>query len=199
MAGKKIIMRTGEALVEADDAWSAAEPEVVIGELDGPVGYAIANLIGDQVKGHTRVWAILNSDVQVRPAVPDPVDVRSRDVGQGLDVPRHVGAQHAELRRPAGADAVSFGGGADGNEDQVRCGDGLTDIGGKVEIAAAGGGYHLIESWFVNRQGGGVPRVNALDIKVRHIHLDVRTFRGDERHGRSADIASSEATDGFDR
>ena len=68
MAGKKIIMRTGEALVEADEVWSAAEPEVVIGELDGPVGYAIANLIGDQVKGHTRVWAILNSDVQVRPA-----------------------------------------------------------------------------------------------------------------------------------
>ena len=40
---------------------------MVIGELDGPVGYAIANLIGDQVKGHTRVFAILNSDVQVRP------------------------------------------------------------------------------------------------------------------------------------
>ena len=56
MAGRKIVMRTGEALAEADEAWSAAEPEVVIGELDGPVGYAIANLIGDQVKGHTRVW-----------------------------------------------------------------------------------------------------------------------------------------------
>ena len=68
MARKRIVMRTGEALVEADEAWSAAEPEVVIGELDGPVGHAIANLIGDQVKGHTRVWAILNSDVQVRPA-----------------------------------------------------------------------------------------------------------------------------------
>jgi formaldehyde-activating enzyme len=64
----RIILRTGEALVEADQAWSAAEPEVVIGELDGPVGYAIANLLGDQVKGHTRVFAILNSDVQVRPA-----------------------------------------------------------------------------------------------------------------------------------
>jgi 5,6,7,8-tetrahydromethanopterin hydro-lyase len=64
----RIGMRTGEALVEADEAWSAAEPEVVIGELDGPVGYAIANLLGDQVKGHSRVWAILNSDVQVRPA-----------------------------------------------------------------------------------------------------------------------------------
>ena len=39
----------------------------MIGELDGPVGYAIANLIGDQSKGHSRVFAILNCDVQVRP------------------------------------------------------------------------------------------------------------------------------------
>jgi formaldehyde-activating enzyme len=65
---ERIVLRTGEALVEADPAWSAAEPEVVIGELDGPVGFAIAGLIGGQVKGHTRVFAILNSDVQVRPA-----------------------------------------------------------------------------------------------------------------------------------
>ncbi len=63
----RIILRTGEALVEAEPAWSAAEPEVVIGELDGPVGVAIANLLGDQVKGHSRVFAILNCDVQVRP------------------------------------------------------------------------------------------------------------------------------------
>lgn len=65
---RRIVLRTGEALVEAEPSWSAAEPEVVIGELDGPVGHAIANLIGDQVKGHSRVFAILNSDVQVRPA-----------------------------------------------------------------------------------------------------------------------------------
>lgn len=63
----RIVLRTGEALVEAEPAWSAAEPEVVIGELDGPVGYAIANLLGDQVKGHSRVFAIMNCDVQVRP------------------------------------------------------------------------------------------------------------------------------------
>ena len=67
-AGGRIGLRSGEALVEAEQAWSAAEPEVLIGELDGPVGYAIANLMGGQVKGHTRVFAILNSDVQVRPA-----------------------------------------------------------------------------------------------------------------------------------
>ena len=63
----RIVLRTGEALVEAEPAWSAAEPEVVIGELDGPVGYAIADLLGDQTKGHSRVFAILNCDVQVRP------------------------------------------------------------------------------------------------------------------------------------
>ena len=57
---ERIVLRTGEALVEAEPSWSAAEPEIVIGELDGPVGYAIANLLGDQTKGHSRVFAILN-------------------------------------------------------------------------------------------------------------------------------------------
>jgi 5,6,7,8-tetrahydromethanopterin hydro-lyase len=66
MAGK-IGMRTGEALVEGDKDYLCVEPEVVIGELDGPVGQALATLLGDQVKGHTRVFAILNSDIQVRP------------------------------------------------------------------------------------------------------------------------------------
>src|ERR1700736_4421871 len=65
---ERIVMRTGEALVEGDEDYLCAEPEIVIGELDGPVGHALAQLIGDQVKGHTRVFAILNSDVQVRPA-----------------------------------------------------------------------------------------------------------------------------------
>lgn len=63
----RIVLRAGEALVEAGPAWSAAEPEVVLGELDGPVGHAIANLLGDQTQGHSRVFALLDCDVQVRP------------------------------------------------------------------------------------------------------------------------------------
>jgi 5,6,7,8-tetrahydromethanopterin hydro-lyase len=62
-----IILKSGEALVEADAPWSAAEPEVVIGQLNGPVGYAIAQMIGNQVQGHSKVFAILNCDVQIRP------------------------------------------------------------------------------------------------------------------------------------
>jgi len=65
---ERIILRTGEALVEGAEDYLAAEPEVVIGELDGPVGHALASLIGGQAKGHSKVFALLNSDVQVRPA-----------------------------------------------------------------------------------------------------------------------------------
>jgi formaldehyde-activating enzyme len=65
---ERIVMRTGESLVAGGPAFTAAEPEVVIGELDGPVGTAFANLMGDQVQGHSRVLALLNTDVQVRPA-----------------------------------------------------------------------------------------------------------------------------------
>ena len=56
---EKIVMRTGECLLAGGPAFTAAEPEVVIGELDGPFGTAFANLIGDQVKGHTRVLALM--------------------------------------------------------------------------------------------------------------------------------------------
>ncbi|HKK15393.1 MAG TPA: formaldehyde-activating enzyme [Gammaproteobacteria bacterium] len=64
----RIVMRVGEALVAGGPPGTAAEPEIVIGDLDGPVGNAFATLIGDQVKGHSRVLAILNTDVMVRPA-----------------------------------------------------------------------------------------------------------------------------------
>lgn len=65
---ERIIMRTGEALVAGGPPGTAAEPEVIIGELDGPFGTAFANLLGDQVKGHSRVLAIMNTDIMVRPA-----------------------------------------------------------------------------------------------------------------------------------
>lgn len=63
----RIVLRAGEALVAGGPPGTAAEPEVVIGELDGPVGTALATLTGDQVQGHTRVFALLNTDVMVRP------------------------------------------------------------------------------------------------------------------------------------
>ena len=64
----RIVMRVAESLVAGGPPGTAAEPEVVIGELDGPVGTAFATLLGDQVKGHSRVLAIMNTDIMVKPA-----------------------------------------------------------------------------------------------------------------------------------
>lgn len=63
----RIIFRTGECLIAGGPPFTAAEPEVVIGELDGPVGTAIATLTGNQSVGHSKVFAILDTDIQVRP------------------------------------------------------------------------------------------------------------------------------------
>lgn len=61
--------RVGEALVRGErHRLSAAEPELIIGDLSGPVGTAFATLLGGQVEGHTRVLALLNGDVAVKPA-----------------------------------------------------------------------------------------------------------------------------------
>jgi 5,6,7,8-tetrahydromethanopterin hydro-lyase len=103
---ERIGLRTGEALVEGSADYLCAEPEIVIGELDGPVGHALANLIGDQVKGHSRVFAILSSDVQVRPAtvMVSKVTVKSNKYTNIL-----MGTVQAAI--------------ANGVLDAVRCGD----------------------------------------------------------------------------
>ena len=61
-------MRISESLVAGGPPATAAEPEIAIGELDGPFGTAFAMLLGDQTKGHSKVLAILNTDMMVKPA-----------------------------------------------------------------------------------------------------------------------------------
>lgn len=61
------IIRIGEALVAGGPAGTAAEPEVAIGKMNGPMGIAFANQLADQQKGHSKVLAILNTDIMVRP------------------------------------------------------------------------------------------------------------------------------------
>jgi formaldehyde-activating enzyme len=64
---QKIIFKTGEATVfAADGQYTDAMPEVLIGSVDGPVGYAFANMMG-QSAGHTRMFAIRACNQQVRP------------------------------------------------------------------------------------------------------------------------------------
>ncbi|MBN8765104.1 MAG: formaldehyde-activating enzyme [Thiobacillus sp.] len=68
MDHKKIIFKSGEATVLARAGqFTDAMPEILIGSVDGPVGHAFANMMG-QTAGHTRMFAIRACNQQVRPA-----------------------------------------------------------------------------------------------------------------------------------
>jgi 5,6,7,8-tetrahydromethanopterin hydro-lyase len=63
-----IWLATGEATVlAADGQYTDAMPEVLIGDVKGPVGHALAGMTG-QVAGHPRMFVIRDLNQQVRPA-----------------------------------------------------------------------------------------------------------------------------------
>jgi 5,6,7,8-tetrahydromethanopterin hydro-lyase len=64
----EIWLRTGEATVlAAEGQFTDAMPEVLIGDVRGPVGQAFAAMAG-QVAGHPRMFVIRDLNQQVRPA-----------------------------------------------------------------------------------------------------------------------------------
>ena len=65
MAGR-IGIRFGEAMGAGSQDWLWTEPEIAIGEQDGPVGQAIANLMG-QSAGFSRFFCLVDGGKQVKP------------------------------------------------------------------------------------------------------------------------------------
>ena len=68
MKKNDFVMKVGESLLAGGPPGTAAEPEVIVGDLNGPFGTAFATLLGNQIKGHTKVLALMNTDVMVKPA-----------------------------------------------------------------------------------------------------------------------------------
>jgi formaldehyde-activating enzyme len=64
--GKRIGIRFGEAMVAGSEDQYWVEPEIAIGEIDGPVGQAIAELLG-QSAGFSRFFCLVDGDKQVKP------------------------------------------------------------------------------------------------------------------------------------
>ena len=65
---QRIVFRAAEATVFARDGqFTDAMPEIVLGSVDGPVGTAFANMMG-QTAGHTRMLAIRACNQMVKPA-----------------------------------------------------------------------------------------------------------------------------------
>ena len=64
----EIWLATGEAtILAAEGQYTDAMPEVLIGNIKGPVGHAFASMTG-QVAGHPRMFVIRDLNQQVRPA-----------------------------------------------------------------------------------------------------------------------------------
>ena len=64
----EIWLRTGEATILASEGqFTDAMPEVIIGDVRGPVGHAFASMAG-QAAGHPRMFVIRDLNQMVRPA-----------------------------------------------------------------------------------------------------------------------------------
>jgi 5,6,7,8-tetrahydromethanopterin hydro-lyase len=63
---KRIGIRFGEAMGAGSQDWLWTEPEIAIGEIDGPVGQAMANLMG-QSAGFSRFFCLVDGGKQVKP------------------------------------------------------------------------------------------------------------------------------------
>jgi formaldehyde-activating enzyme len=78
---ERIVFRTGEATVFAREGQATdAMPEILVGAVDGPVGQAFANLMG-QTAGHTRMFAIRACNQMVKPATLMVPKVTLKDSG----------------------------------------------------------------------------------------------------------------------
>ncbi|HEU4401338.1 MAG TPA: formaldehyde-activating enzyme [Candidatus Polarisedimenticolia bacterium] len=62
----RIRIRVGEAMGVGSEDWLWTEPEIAIGELDGPVGQAFATLMG-QSAGFSRFFCLVDGGRQVKP------------------------------------------------------------------------------------------------------------------------------------
>ena len=63
---KRIGIRFGEAMGAGSEDWLWTEPEIAIGEMDGPVGQALAGLMG-QSAGFSRFFCLVDGGKQVKP------------------------------------------------------------------------------------------------------------------------------------
>jgi formaldehyde-activating enzyme len=63
---RRIGIRFGEAMGAGSEDWLWTEPEIAIGELDGPVGQAMASLMG-QSAGFSRFFCLVDGGRQVKP------------------------------------------------------------------------------------------------------------------------------------
>ncbi|BAS84779.1 Os03g0425450, partial [Oryza sativa Japonica Group] len=177
---------------------AAADEDAVGGEQ-----VADGGALGEEL----RVGEDLEADAVAAVVVEDLLDgLRGLDRHGGLLdddlVGRRHGGDHPRRALPvgevgglAGAEAAGLGGGVHGDEDDVGLADVPLDVAAEEEVPPAAAAHDVVEARLVDRERVAVPGVDAGGGDVDDDHLDVGALEGDDRHGRAADIAGSEAAD----
>ncbi len=96
-------MFVGEAL--AGDGDEIAHIDLLIGDKDGPVGYAFANALSRQSQGHSNLLAVLTPNLAVKPATVMVTKVTIKGMQQAVQM---FGPAQAAVAK-AVADAVGKG------------------------------------------------------------------------------------------
>ena len=106
-------------------------------------------------------------------------------MGKGQE--RELQGDVLEIRSKPGPDARLLGGSVHGHEDEVSLQDGLVDVCGEEEVAAACLPDDLLEAGLVDGEAKvvAVPRVDARLVEVDDRDLDVRALERDDRARRA--------------
>jgi len=105
------------------------------------------------------------------------------------------GFDKTEVGGAVGPETVGLGRGVDADKDDVGPANRGGDVSGKGEVPSPRFPDKLVESRFVDRQLVRVPRGNSRGIDINDLDMNVRTFRGDHRHGGAADVTGTDAGD----
>ena len=117
------------------------------------------------------------------------------DLGLVRDVRNHPGDRLDETHiggasRP---DTKGLGRRVDADKDNIGASDGILNSRREEQVTATSGFDDLVQSGLIDRKVVGIPGVNSLLIEIDYLHPNIGTFRGNHRHGRSADIAGPDA------
>ena len=108
------------------------------------------------------------------------------------------GLDPTQITGLAGPHTLGLGGSVNGQEDHVRVGNRSVDLRREMKVSPSTSTDDLIQAGFIDGQLGEIciiPSINACLVEVDNDDLNLRATVCNHRHGRTANVASTDAAD----
>ena len=109
-----------------------------------------------------------------------------------------TGFYPAQITGLSSSQSLGLGGRVHRNEHHVCSGDRRRHIRGEMQVAPPRPVHNTVEPRFIHGQLaeiGIIPGIDTCLVDVHHLHLNLRTAISDDRHGRAAYVAGTDAAD----